>query len=310
VGGTGKTPMVEYLVENLRKNHQVATLSRGYGRKTKGFRLAGAEDSAQTLGDEPFQYYHKWKGAVPVTVGEERALAIPSLLAEKPATEIIILDDAFQHRKVKPQFQILLTTFKRPFWKDKVMPAGLLRESPKGAKRADMLVITKCPNHLDTNQKEKYRNKALKFLNEGTPVLFSSVNYQAPVQLFPKPDSKLGKGSPVILVSGLANSKPLEKYVAANFNLLTHHKYSDHHRYTESNIQGLLDAYLAATSKYPVVNIITSEKDAMRLLDPEHTPLLENLPLWYIPIDIRFSKEDEDTLGNYLNQLLTTRPQV
>src|SRR5258706_3745257 len=145
VGGSGKTPMIEYLVKLLLPQHKVATLSRGYGRKTSGLRFATKSDTADTLGDEPFQFFRKFDHEVLVTVGEDRAYAIPNILLHRPLTDIILMDDAFQHRAVDPQLSILLTDYRQPFYSDWVLPAGNLREARAGAHRSDVVVITKCP---------------------------------------------------------------------------------------------------------------------------------------------------------------------
>jgi tetraacyldisaccharide 4'-kinase len=158
VGGTGKTPMVEYLIRLLAPEFQLATLSRGYGRKTKGFRIAGAADTAATLGDEPYQLYKKFSPQVEVTVGEERAYAIPMILQERETIQAIILDDAFQHRSVTPGFSILLTEYGNPFFNDYVLPVGRLREAKSGADRADMVVVTKCPPHTSEDEMMAFEN--------------------------------------------------------------------------------------------------------------------------------------------------------
>lgn len=157
MGGTGKTPFVEYILRYLIDkgySNKVATLSRGYGRKSKGFRIATDEDSPKTIGDEPFQMYQKFKNEAVISVGEDRVLAIPSLLYEHPDNEIIVLDDAFQHRSVKPNFSVLLTDYNTLFYNDYVLPSGTLRESRKGAKRADVVVVTKCPVKLGKAEQE------------------------------------------------------------------------------------------------------------------------------------------------------------
>ena len=146
VGGTGKTPMIEHLIRLLQNRFKVATLSRGYGRATKGIRIAGPSENASTIGDEPFQFYTKFGKRITVAVGEERALAIPTILQECSDTQIILLDDGFQHRKVSPGFSILLTDYHRPFYNDFLLPSGRLRESRWGAERADVIVVTKCPS--------------------------------------------------------------------------------------------------------------------------------------------------------------------
>lgn len=299
VGGTGKTPMVEYLVRLLQPNYPLAILSRGYKRSTKGFRLANARDNASTLGDEPYQYYRKWEGALPVAVGEDRAMAITYLLKERPEVKIILLDDAYQHRRIRPDLNLLLTTYQQPFWKDYLLPAGRLRESRKGAKRAHALIVTKCPEDLSPEVQQQCEREAAKYLYPGAAVFFSTIAYEEPLpvsQLASKAAPK--KGVPVILLSGLANARPLEAWVKQHYELLDHHEYGDHHQFTPAELERLQHTY----SRYPGRNaiILTSEKDSTRLLQPQLEPLLRDLPLYYIPIRQRFLKDSEAAVNSLI----------
>ena len=156
MGGTGKTPMVEYLIRLLKADYKLATLSRGYRRKTRGYRMANAEDNAITIGDEPFQYYRKFGNEISVCVGEERVIAIPSAIMENEDIELFLLDDAYQHRKVARDFNILLSDYNQPFYTDYILPTGDLREPRKGAKRADCVIVTKCPDALKRARKNRY----------------------------------------------------------------------------------------------------------------------------------------------------------
>jgi tetraacyldisaccharide 4'-kinase len=232
VGGTGKTPMIEHLVRLLKSSYKVATLSRGYGRSTRGIRLAGAADNAQTLGDEPFQFYKKFKNEVAVIVGEERALAIPYLMDEHPDTQVVLMDDAFQHRKVKPHFSILLTDFNRPFYEDLLVPAGRLRESKKGAGRADVIVVTKCPDEITEERMMEMASKIRVYSKR--PVFFSRVRYGQMIGFRAAPTRPVEK---VILVSGIANHRPLEEHVAANYRLIRHFAFRDHHQYRDEDLK-------------------------------------------------------------------------
>lgn len=287
VGGTGKTPMVEYLLRLLLPHYSLATLSRGYGRKTRGFRLATAADNALTLGDEPYQYFRKWKEQLPVAVGEDRALAIINLLKEHPEVALILLDDAYQHRRVKPDFNLLLTTYGSPFWEDYLLPAGRLRESRKGARRAQALVVTKCPEALHQAEQQALVQKARHYLSKDVPVFFSAIAYEEAVPLTSTAaQTAPAPKAPVLLLSGLAKPQPLEDWVKERNPLLGHHQYSDHHAFTPANIEQLKQAYKEHSSSKAV--IFTSEKDAVRLLHPQLEPLLQELPLYYIPIHQRF----------------------
>lgn len=295
VGGTGKTPMVEYLLRLLQPQYALATLSRGYGRKTKGFRLAGPEDSALSLGDEPFQYYRKWKSLVPVAVGEDRAMAITQLLEAHPELNLILLDDAYQHRRVRPDLNILLTTYDRPFWTDKLLPLGRLRENRKGARRAHALVVTKCPESIAEKEKAALMQKAAKYLSPGVPVFFSSIVYEDPKPLFKRANSeKHPVTTPAVLLSGLARPKPLEDWVRQRYRLQDHLQFGDHHNFTPANIDRLQKAHAQHARSGAV--ILTSEKDAVRLLQPEVAKRLHDLPVYYIPIRQRFL---DSTAGNF-----------
>ncbi|MCL4162822.1 UNVERIFIED_CONTAM: hypothetical protein GTU68_021639, partial [Idotea baltica] len=184
VGGTGKTPFVELLIRALESKYNIAVLSRGYKRKTKGFRLANENDNASSLGDEPFQYYVKYGKKSMVVVGEDRALAIQKIISHNPPNEIVILDDAYQHRRVKPQLNILLNDFNRPFYKDYVLPAGRLRESRKHANRADIIIVTKCPKGLNSMEMEGIERQIKRYSQPQVPIFFTGIKYLKPQRLF------------------------------------------------------------------------------------------------------------------------------
>lgn len=303
VGGTGKTPMVEYLVRLLHPHYPLATLSRGYGRQTRGYRLAGPADTALSLGDEPFQYYQKWHHELPVAVGEDRVAAIARLLQDRPQTALILLDDAFQHRRVKADLNLLLTAYDMPFWKDRVLPAGRLRESRRGASRAHALVVTKCPQQLSEQQQEIMRRKAAPYLAEGVPVFFSTIAYSEPLPLTPPAELQPPRPqAPAILVSGLAKPAPFEAWAKENYQLLEHQQYGDHHAFTKKNIERLQQAYRKQRDKGAIV--LTSEKDAARLQHPALLPLLAGLPVYYVPICQRFIGEDSPAGSAAFNELV------
>lgn len=285
VGGTGKTPMIEHLVRLLRNHYKVATLSRGYGRQTKGFRLADENDNASTLGDEPYQFFKKFKGQVAVSVGEERALAIPSLLDLKPETEVILLDDAFQHRRVKPTFQILLTDYNNPFYKDYLMPVGKLRESRNGADRADVIVVTKCPPELQEDEMMEIETTLRKDANK--PIFFSTVHYGNMVQF----GSYVSTHTPerIILVTGIANPKPLVTYLKSNFKLVKHFDFADHHHYSGNDLETI-----TALAMEHNAAVITTEKDFVKIDVAEFGIFLSRAPFFYLPIEIEFLKNGKD----------------
>lgn len=282
VGGTGKSPMVEYLIRLLKTDHKIATLSRGYGRKTKGFRIAGAEDTAGTLGDEPFQFHAKFE-EVTVTVGEERAVAIPFILAEKPDTEVIILDDAYQHRYVKPNFNILLTSYHKPFYDDWVLPSGRLRESRNGARRADCVILTKCPEAISKEERDQIKSQIQRYSNG--LVYFSKIEYKDPVPVL---NSRNDWSDKVFLFTGIANPLHLQQYVKTNYNLIEELHFGDHHQFTVKDI----DQLISIANDRDLV-FLTTEKDMVRLLSDELKQKIKELPLFYIPIETRFIEDGE-----------------
>lgn len=284
VGGTGKTPMVEHLIRLLSANHKIATLSRGYGRKTKGFKIATDADTASTIGDEPYQIYKKYSSVVHVAVGEDRALAIPSVLQEHDGTDTIILDDALQHRSVNPGFSILLTEFNNPFYNDYLMPYGRLRESPGGAKRADAIVVTKCPAHIDDDVAMEFEHNIRQYADK--PVFFSTVRYTDPVAF----GNTEAFSSNVILLSGIANAFVLEAYVRKTFNLIKHFEYRDHYNYSVEDIQKI-ETFAKQQGE---VSILTTEKDYVKLERTELKPVLARLPIFYLPIEAEFIRNGKD----------------
>jgi tetraacyldisaccharide 4'-kinase len=281
VGGTGKTPHVEYLIRLLKDNYHIAALSRGYGRKTKGFLLAREHTHAGDIGDEPMQFYRKFKGQIQVAVGEKRVPAIEQLLSGQPAPEMIILDDAYQHRAVRPSFSILLSDYNRPFYRDYVLPAGRLRERREGAKRADVILVSKCPDGLTNAEKETITREIRRYATAATPVYFTCIHYGKPVSFGSIPAAFEG---PVLLVSGLANAQPLEKYVQQTYTLSRHMAFNDHHTYTEKDIESISRQFEQTQSR----NILVTEKDYVKLLHHNFSPQISRLPIWYLPVEVCF----------------------
>lgn len=287
LGGTGKTPMVEFLIAHFKMKHQISILSRGYGRKTTGFVLAKDSLTTQDIGDEPFQVYKKYGKEVTVAVGEERILAIPRILAEKPETDLILLDDAFQHRYVKGDFNLLLTTFQKPFFKDKILPMGTLREHPNGAKRADAVVVTKCPETITPAIKAEYEQKIRAYAGEGCPVVFSGLKYGVPYNVL-----KNGRNinEKIILVSGIANNRLLKEEIKKKYELLEVLEFPDHHKYTLKDVANILAVYSRYESLLPA--IITTEKDAVKLNDDKFLQYLREIPIFALPVEIYFNQNE------------------
>jgi tetraacyldisaccharide 4'-kinase len=286
VGGTGKSPMIEHLIRIFRReNIKVATLSRGYGRATKGVRIARENDTASTIGDEPFQFYKKFSGTVPVVVGEERALAIPYIMDEFPDTEVILLDDAFQHRAVKADIQLMLTDYNNLFFQDYILPVGYLRESRAGAARASCVIVTKCPLEIEEEKMMSIENKIQKFST--APVFFTTIRYGEFMHFGKKPERI---NDSVILVSGIANDKPLANFLAQNnFKIKEHLAYKDHHDYTRKDVARMIEL----SGKYDAM-IVTTEKDFVKLSADGFSDLIFSFVIAYLPIEIDFIKNGKD----------------
>lgn len=283
VGGTGKTPMIEYLIKLISIKHKVAVLSRGYKRKSKGFVLASRKTVVEELGDEPFQIHSKFPN-VQVAVDADRCNGIDELEKEvKP--EVILMDDAFQHRKVKPTFSIVLTTYDKPYTTDWYLPTGDLRDSKKEARRADVIVVTKCPEDLSVKAQKTFIGQ----LNtkDNQQVLFSSITYN-PTLKGTSPISLSGLANQKFtLVTGIADPKPLVTYLKKAGLNFDHLEFKDHHFFTEAEI----------TSFNSKDMILTTEKDYMRLKGKVDD-------LYYITIETQFLNDGEKILTGRLNQLM------
>ncbi|MBO3700487.1 tetraacyldisaccharide 4'-kinase [Roseivirga sp. E12] len=282
-GGTGKTPMIEFLIKSLKDEYRLATISRGYGRRTKGFIMASDADDAKSIGDEPLQFYHKFGQDITVSVCEERILAVPSVLMEKDDVEVFLLDDAYQHRKVARDHNILLSDYQHPFYQDFVLPAGNLREPRIGAKRADAIVITKCPE-LGEQEKEVVISNVRKY-NDISPIYFSHIAYQDVRSVF-------GKASiprEIALLTGVAKAQPIAKHLSKSYLILKHLEYADHYNFRSSD----LDEMTKVLAKIDVTAMVTTEKDMVRLLPFKSHPMFEKIDLFYLPIEFRMDREDD-----------------
>jgi tetraacyldisaccharide 4'-kinase len=293
VGGTGKSPMVEYLIELLQPHFKVATLSRGYKRKTKGYGLAKEATTALEIGDEPMQFHLKYPG-IAVAVGEERLVAIPQLLQDRPETQVIILDDAFQHRAINAGLNILLTDYNKPFYNDWFLPTGDLRDERRSYKRAHIIVVTKCPATLSIDEKTKIA-KAIK-LKKGQQLFFTTIQYGQPYHIATKQAMNITPQQKVLLACGIANPQPLKNYLTAQGVSFIELSYGDHHIFTIDDLKEIRKKYeaLGGNNKF----ILTTEKDAVRLL--KFSEQLHDLPLYVLPIKHRFLFKE----GNRFNQLI------
>jgi tetraacyldisaccharide 4'-kinase len=300
VGGTGKTPHVEYLVRLYGEKYKIAILSRGYGRKTAGFRIAGPEDTVESMGDEPIQYYAKFHDVI-VAVDEERKRGIALLLEKYPDLELIILDDAFQHRSVKAGINVLLTDYHKPFFEDYILPAGRLRESRKGAQRADLIVVTKTPKIFSPITKRSYKEKINP--RNDQPLYFSYLKFGSPVAM--NPAARLIKRKNfdgILMLTGIANPQPLENYLQGKCQELATLVFPDHHFYTPGDIAKVRETYnnIFAANKA----IMTTEKDATRLKRPELSNELIDLPVYYIPVEVEFHPVDKELFDRQMLDFL------
>jgi len=282
VGGTGKTPQIEYLIRLLKNSKKIAVLSRGYKRKTSGFVLADTSSSANQIGDEPFQYYQKFKD-IKVAVDEQRVHGIEQLLATTNPPEIVLLDDAYQHRKVKAGCYILLTAYDDLYADDYILPTGNLRESKSGADRAQVVIVTKCPENLSENEQQKIHQK-LK-LNANQELFFTCISYDDVVTdtINELPIEQL-KDHGVLLVTGIANPKPLENFLKSKGIYFEHIEFPDHHNFSKTDVDKIKNAFGAMHSEKKL--ILTTEKDFVRLKD--------NLQISCLKIKTKFINRQND----------------
>jgi len=302
VGGTGKTPHTEYLADLLRKDFRVATLSRGYKRETKDFRIATAASSVREVGDEPLQIFRKFPDIL-VTVDRNRVHGVRKIMDLATETDVIILDDGYQHRSITPGFSILLSDFGRPVMSDHMLPYGNLREDKSNMRRADVILITKCPKNLSPIQRRLIVKEIGKPAYQN--LFFTSISYKAPLPVFGSEENDKGyfdltkcAGSSIILLTGIANPKPLKEYFQKFFSEIIELTYPDHYSFNEQDILKISSAFndLSASVKY----IMTTEKDAMRLR--EFTSFEEPVKsaMFYVPVGITFLNDDKDEFDNLI----------
>ena len=294
VGGTGKSPMVEYLIELLRPQTRLGTLSRGYKRKTKDYVLAGPQTTAIDIGDEPMQFHRKYP-EVAVAVCEERLVGIPHMLQDVPDLQAIILDDAFQHRMVRAGLNILLTECSNLYSQDFFLPTGDLRDEWASAKRADLIIVTKCPYDLSAEGKQKIIRSLNPTANQ--QVFFTTIEYGTPYHVLDHTDEwLLTPRDEVLLVCGIANPKPLKEYLHEKTHTYYQQDYSDHHIFSIDDLNEIKEKFNEIQAKDKL--ILTTEKDAVRLL--KFTEQLSSLPMYVLPIKHYFLFEE----GPRFNELV------
>jgi tetraacyldisaccharide 4'-kinase len=301
VGGTGKTPHTEYIASLLKQNFKVATLSRGYKRETNDFRIATPSTQVWELGDEPLQIACNFPDIL-VTVDKNRVHGVNQILQKFPETEVIILDDGFQHRRITPGFSILLSDFERLFIRDHMLPYGNLRESKGNMRRADIILVTKSPENISPIQ----RRLIVKEINKPPyqNLYFTTFIYKLPMPVFKAssqvspPDILKSSDCGIVLITGIANPRALKDYLQKSYNEIIHLSFPDHHNFTEKDLRSFSSAYnnLKAANRY----LFTTEKDAVRLR--EFTNITEPIrsAFFYIPIGIHFLNNDKDEFDNLI----------
>lgn len=258
-GGTGKTPFVEYLLRLLASSYNIAVISRGYGRKTKGYRLVDPQGRAEDFGDEPLQMAKKFPNVL-FAVCESRNKAIEIIEAEYPAINLVLLDDAYQHRYTARDFNILLTEYNRPFFKDRVLPFGLLREYRRGYKRADCIVVTKCPP-LEERERKDFAEK-LKPLPDQR-IFFSEIHYRLPYLLNDESRKLNLSEHSVVLFTGISNNSHIVSYLKSKTLLLGTISYNDHHNFSQRDRLHILHRFRKLGKADSI--LLTTEKDAGRI---------------------------------------------
>lgn len=304
-GGTGKTPLVEYLARLLSvQGLDVATLSRGYGRKTRGFREVNPGDAAADAGDEPVQLSNNLPG-VSVYVCESRTRGIERILGLRPQTGVVILDDAFQHRYVRPGISILTTAFSDPYYRDLPLPAGRLREFRCGASRAHIIVVTGCPPATDPSLRKEIIARIRP--TAGQHVFFSHLKYHPPKHFLTNEvidDFGVNPPEGILLFSGIGNPAPLADYLRMYCSKVVSIKFNDHHAYTGADAARIIEKFRNIASGRQLM--ITTAKDRCRLLSTPAAKLFTNLPLYYIPVTAAFEEDDaplfEQTILQYVRK--------
>jgi len=305
MGGTGKTPHIEYLIRLLSSSFLVATLSRGYGRESKGFIIGSRRSKVKYIGDEPLQLIRKFNN-IKVAVDENRKRGLTNLIKKYGDLDVVLLDDAFQHRYVRPGLSILLTSHSRLYSEDHVVPSGTLREFRNGANRADIIIVTKTPKIFSPIS----RRRIIEDLSprKHQQVFFSYITYGEPVPLFEPPAIMLpAKLVSILLLTGIADHGLLQEYIERLCSDVILMRFHDHHAFTETDIAQIEVRFNDIPTQKKI--IITTEKDAMRLRTTELSSILKHLPIFFIPISIEFHGKDKELFDkqilSYVNRYKT-----
>ncbi len=298
MGGTGKTPFIEFLIEMLLHEHyKIAVLSRGYKRKTSGYIEVTSLHTSKDVGDEPLMLKLKYPD-VHVSVGEQRVFAIPQLLAKYPETQVILLDDAFQHQSVRPDINILLTTYDKPFYEDLILPLGTLREFESGKSRANIIVVTKCPKNLSAEAQQKITERIKPTGNQ--KVFFSTIEYGMPYNIL---DSNVrvsfSDTDAQLLVTGIANADNLKSFLEERSKEIVHFDFDDHHFFEQHELESI-------KKNYPdFKHWLTTEKDGVRMVLHKEWLTENNISLYCLPIKTKIigfnSSELTGTVKGFLS---------
>lgn len=292
VGGTGKTPFTEMVLRKLLSSDRwaysnIAVLSRGYKRRSRGFQKVSRESAASFAGDEPLQMARKFP-SVTVAVDKNRVRGCEKLSSD--GADIIVLDDAFQYRRLRASLNIVLVDYNRPIFTDKLLPWGRLRDLPSRIYKADAVVVTKCPPALTDWDRSEWR-RFLR-LRDGQQLFFTTIGYGSPEPVFPEADTRYTYSHRLILVSGIANDAPFKSWLSDTYKIVRHLAFKDHHKFTRADVR----AISAAVKENPTACLMTTEKDAQRLRDLKNVPETIRKRLFYIPVETLFMSEEEDSL--------------
>jgi tetraacyldisaccharide 4'-kinase len=300
VGGAGKTPHIEYLIRALRPYLNVATLSRGYMRKTQGYQVVRPFNTAEDVGDEPLMFARKFPDAF-VTVNESRELGIPQIIQQAPQTQVILLDDAFQHRSVQPGLNILLTEYSRPFTRDYLLPSGRLREWRSAYRRADIIIVSKCPPDLTEQEKEAMVAEIKPFPFQD--IFFSSYRYLQPYYIFnPNYRIDLQEDISVLLVCAIAGTDYLMNYLELKAGTVRTKEYEDHHYFSSTDLEDIERMFNAMPGGKKI--ILTTEKDAMRLEMHRQWLIEKKLPVMVLPVEVYFHFDDGPLFDKSVKEFL------
>lgn len=293
-GGTGKTPHIEWLIEHLQPTFKLAVLSRGYKRKTVGYVLADAFTTPEMIGDEPFQIKQKHPN-IHLAVSENRVLGVPALLGDTPDTQVILMDDGFQHLPIQPGYSIILTDHRKLFVDDWLLPSGTLREFRSAYKRAQCIVVSKCPHTLTEAGKQNIRERINPMPHQ--LVLFSSLTYGALQPLYEN-QTTISESTEVLAFSGIAHNTLFIEELNRQFKTVHAIPFSDHKDYSEKELKEIAARFKTLTASNKI--LITTEKDAVKLSSPDAKQILGNIPVYVLPVAVLFDEESGEVLLNAL----------